>query len=182
MTDAAAVWQPSDMWRTDNGHSCLPSEESAPSHGLSQVVLQGSLVNLEVTCPAATLALMLIFLQTNDESIASVFELPKTAFSLDFVRPFFILLRVLARSLIMWDAIEPTMEWVQAQLPAVLGGGKDVLQHFKDSYADGKEFDWEAVLLGHIHGVAGAALALALRFAGVSVCCAINSHALCALL
>jgi anaphase-promoting complex subunit 1 len=155
------------MWRTDNGHSCIPNEESAPSHGLSQVVLQGSLVNLEVTCPAATMALMLIFLQTNDESVASVFELPRTAFGLDFVRPFFILLRVLARSLIMWDGIEPTMEWVHAQLPAVLGGGKDVLQHFKDSYADGKEFDWEAVLLGHIHGVAGAALALALRFAGM---------------
>lgn len=75
----------------------LPSDDTAPSHGISQVLLEGSLVNLDVTSPAATLALTLMFLKTNDASVAGMLSLPDTTFTLDFVRPSFILLRILAR-------------------------------------------------------------------------------------
>ena len=55
-----------------------------------------------------------------------------------------------------------------AQLPAVLRASwRDSVDGIKAAVADGAEFDWEAVLLGHLHGVAGAALAIGLRFAGV---------------
>ena len=47
-----------------------------------QVVLEGKLVNLDVTSPAATLALGLVFLRTNDAAIAAVFTLPDTDFAL----------------------------------------------------------------------------------------------------
>ena len=40
--------------------------------------------------------------------------------SIDTVRPDFMLLRVIARGLILWDFIRPTTEWVEAQLPSVL--------------------------------------------------------------
>lgn len=169
VSDAVQRWQPSDLWRGDNGDGRAAHEDSAPSHGLSQVVLQGSLVNLDVTSPAATLALTLLFLQTNDAAVADVFALPHTTFGLDYVRPFFILLRVLARALVMWDSVEPTEEWVRSQLPAVLRSSwKESLQPIRESAADGREVDWEAVLLGHIHGIAGAALALGLRYAGAA--------------
>jgi anaphase-promoting complex subunit 1 len=168
MTDVPTTWQPSYLWQADHHHSCLASDDSAPSHGLSQVVLEGSLVNLDVTSPGATLAVTLMFLKSNDTSVANMLALPDTTFTLDFVRPFYILLRILARALIMWDSMEPTIEWVRVQLPTVLRmSWQESLQPMKDAVSDGKEFDWEAVLLGHIHAVAGAALALGLRYAGM---------------
>ena len=102
-------WQPSHLWQTDSPPPRHAPDESAPSHGLSQVVLEGSLVNLEVTSPAATLALALMYLKTNDASAAAVLALPETAFELDFVRPFYVLLRILARALIMWDTVQVRM-------------------------------------------------------------------------
>ena len=167
LSAADATWQPSQLWADNAQNARLPSDDSAPSHGLSQVVLEGSLVNLDVTSPGATLALTLMFVQTNDRAAASVLTLPDTNFTLDFVRPFYILLRILARSLILWDSVRPTEEWVTAQLPAVLRRDwKDSVTPMREAAADGREFDWEAVLLGHIYGVAGAALAIGLRYAG----------------
>ena len=41
-------------------------------------------------------------------------------FALDYVRPDFLMLRVCARSLILWDSIVPSREWVESQLPPLL--------------------------------------------------------------
>lgn len=156
------------LWQADQRSSKMPSDDSAPSHGLSQVVLEGSLVNLEVTSPAATIALMLMFLKTNDAAVADMLVLPDTTFNLDFIRPSDILLRVVARSLILWDKIRPTHEWVMQQMPAVIRmQWPEALEEIKTAVAEGREFDHEAVLLAHIHAVTGACLALGLRYAGV---------------
>ncbi len=82
--------------------------------------MEGNLVNLDVTSPAATLALALMFLKTNDAGVAASFVIPDTHFALDYVRPNFILLRVLARALVLWDKLLPTEAWVQQQLPRLL--------------------------------------------------------------
>lgn len=87
---------------------------------LMQVVLEGQHVNLDVTSPGATLALGLMFLRTNDAAIAASFAIPDTAFALDYVRPDLILLRLLARSLVLWDSIRPTADWIASQLPPLL--------------------------------------------------------------
>lgn len=157
------------LWQADQRSSKMPSDDSAPSHGLSQVVLEGSLVNLEVTSPAATIALMLMFLKTNDAAVADMLVLPDTTFNLDFIRPSDILLRVVARSLIMWDSIKPTREWVMQQMPLVIRmRWPAALEEIKAAVAEGREFDHEAVLLAHLHAVTGSCLALGLRYAGVS--------------
>eukprot|EP00959_Pyramimonas_sp_CCMP1952_P243113 5081976-Pyramimonas_sp.AAC.1 len=65
--------------------------------------MEGSMVNLDVTSPGATLALALMFLKTNDAAVAARLSLPATQFDLDYVRPDFVLLRLVARSLILWD-------------------------------------------------------------------------------
>jgi anaphase-promoting complex subunit 1 len=47
--------------------------------------------------------------------------MPQTAAELDLCRPDFLLLRVVARALVLWDQdIEPTSEWVQRQIPDVV--------------------------------------------------------------
>jgi len=44
-------------------------------------------------------------------------EAPDTQYLLDFIRPDFLLLRVLAKGLIMWDHIVPSKEWVESNVP-----------------------------------------------------------------
>lgn len=83
-------------------------------------MVEGNIANLDVTAPGATLALGLMYLMTNDASIADAFAVPSTHFELDFVRPDFILLRMLARSLVMWDSVGPGEDWLLAQLPPLL--------------------------------------------------------------
>lgn len=77
-------------------------------------------MNLDVTSPAATLALGLMFLRTNDPAIAAAFALPDTRFALDYVRPDFIMLRILARSLVVQDSVLASQAWVEAQLPPLI--------------------------------------------------------------
>lgn len=52
--------------------------------------------------------------------MASSMALPDTHFLLDYIRPDLLLLRVVARSLILWDEVEPTSEWIQDQIPIVI--------------------------------------------------------------
>lgn len=71
------------------------------------------MVNLDVTSPAATVALALMYIRTNNSDIAGNFKIPQSKFELDYVRPDFIMLRVLGRALVMWDEITPTRTWIQ---------------------------------------------------------------------
>ena len=87
---------------------------------LCQVALEGNLVNLDVTAPGAILALGLMYLKTNDAAIARTFGVPDTHFALDYVKPELIVLRVLARGLVMWDEVAATKEWVDSQLPDIM--------------------------------------------------------------
>ena len=83
-------------------------------------VKEGDMVNTDVTSPGATLAIGFMFLKRHNQAVAALLEVPDTQFLLDFIRPDFLLLRVLSHSLIMWDDIRPTIEWVESKCPAVV--------------------------------------------------------------
>ncbi|CAI5466799.1 unnamed protein product [Closterium sp. Yama58-4] len=67
-----------------------------------------------VLAPGAILALAMMYLQSNNEAVAARLAPPATHFALEFVRPDFILLRVLARSLILWDRCAHPLGQVRA--------------------------------------------------------------------
>ena len=96
------------------------------------MVLEGNLVNLDVTAPGATLALGLMYLKTNDAAIARVFSIPDTHFALDYVKPDLIVLRVLARGLVMWNEVAATKEWVESQLPDIMKVAVPNCHHLTD--------------------------------------------------
>lgn len=132
------------------------AEDLAAAQGASQVVLEGSVVNLDATGPAATLALGLMYLQTNSGKAASLFEIPQTAFAMRKVRPQHLMLRIWMRALVLWDSIQPSNDWVQEQLPLNMRGSlKDALSERISSKAQAL-----------CYGFAGACLALGVRFAG----------------
>eukprot|EP00210_Caulerpa_lentillifera_P008130 g7764.t1 len=124
------------------------------------VVLEAEHLDTDVTSPAATMALALFFLKTNNKEQARFFHVPETEYELDLVRYDFILLRVLAKALVMWDGILPTEEWIQSMLPRLM------TRHQLDSYLDeGSSLRLHSIGQAHIHAIAGACLAIGLKFA-----------------
>ncbi|CAB9503971.1 promoting complex subunit 1 [Seminavis robusta] len=84
-------------------------------------IFEGATINVDVTAAGATLALGLVFCRTGNQSIASVIALPDTHTLLEYVRPDFLALRVVAQSLIMWDSVLPSKDWIKMQMPVVVG-------------------------------------------------------------
>lgn len=122
----------------------------------SYQIKEGDTINVDVTCPGATLALAMIYLKTNNRSIADWLKPPDTWFLLDFIKPEFLLLRTLARCIIMWDEILPNTEWVKSNIPQIMRGNFDPSEDINmDTMAQAQDYI-----------TAGACLALGLRFAG----------------
>lgn len=117
-------------------------------------------IDTTITAPGATLALGLMYLKTGECDIRDMLEIPQTAFDIDHVRPDVLLLRTLARALIMWDEINPSMDWIKSQMPT-----------FIQAYIkpDGKPLGMDiASELAYFNIVAGACLAISLKFAGTA--------------
>ncbi|KAF3708026.1 Anaphase-promoting complex subunit 1 [Channa argus] len=122
----------------------------------SYQIKEGDTINVDVTCPGATLALAMIYLKTNNRSIADWLKPPDTWFLLDFIKPEFLLLRTLARCLIMWDEILPNTEWVKSNIPQIMRGAFD----------PSEDINMETMAQAQDYITAGACIALGLRFAG----------------
>ena len=111
---------------------------------------------LDKTTAAATVAIALMFMKTNDETLARKVDIPDTLHQFDYVRPDIFLLRTVARHLIMWDDIKPTTRWMKQQLPLIY-------QH-KHKLTTIRILTSEDMPLFNI--VAGLCLSIGLRFAG----------------
>jgi anaphase-promoting complex subunit 1 len=134
------------------------------------------------------------FTPLRDKSIASRLSLPDTNYLLDYVRPDYLLLRVVARSLILWHEVEPTTEWVDDQVPSVLKSSYDNLQktavglssipndknvdqfmeedkiegdlNMMIAFSDDTQVDRQAVRQSYAFIIAGGCFSLGLRYAG----------------
>ncbi|KAI9654726.1 MAG: Anaphase-promoting complex subunit 1 [Alyxoria varia] len=72
---------------------------------------------LDQASAGATIAIALIFLKTGDRTVARKIDIPNTVAQFDYVRPDLLLLRTVAKWLILWDEIEPTLQWVYKNYP-----------------------------------------------------------------
>ena len=55
-----------------------------------------------------------------NQRIASWMNAPESQFLLKFVRPDFLMLRTLAKGLILWNDICPTKEWIDSHVPVAI--------------------------------------------------------------
>lgn len=117
-----------------------------------------SAIDINIAGPGATLALGLMFLKTNRKDVADILHVPTTTYELDNVRPDLLLIRTFARALIMWDEIDPTMRWVESVLPGFM------------AYRDHKNTSSmeHHTELAYLSIVAGACLAIGLKYAGTA--------------
>ncbi|XP_024080333.1 anaphase-promoting complex subunit 1 isoform X2 [Cimex lectularius] len=127
----------------------------------SYQIREGDCVNNHVTGPGATLALAMMYFNTGNIAIANWLEAPDSEYMLDFICPDQLLLRTLAKGLVMWDQIIPTVSWVEAHIPA------SIRPYCLVKPREGLEdVDLETMSQAYCHIIAGACMALGLRFAG----------------
>ncbi|XVF84048.1 hypothetical protein PTKIN_Ptkin16aG0543300 [Pterospermum kingtungense] len=132
------------------------------SRGTGQM-MDGATFNVDVAAPGAIIALALMFLKSESEVIVSRLTIPQTHFDLQYVRPDFIMLRVIARNLIMWSRIHPSKDWIQSQIPEIVNNG---VKDLGDDSMDIDEMDAKTFVQAYVNIVAGACISLGLRFAG----------------
>eukprot|EP00795_Rhopilema_esculentum_P002872 gene2872-1109_t len=126
----------------------------------SYLIKEGDKLNTDVTCPSAIMALTLIYLKTNNRVIANWFSSPDTTANLDTVKPDNLLLRLLARGLILWEETLPSVDWVESHLPQIFD---DVSFDVKQQTA--YDADKETLRLGYCCIIAGCCMALGIKFA-----------------
>lgn len=68
------------------------------------------MVNVHITCPAALIALSLMFLQTNAKNIVDELHIPNSFSSLEQCNPNHIIMKAVTANLIMWDSIPNNKE------------------------------------------------------------------------
>jgi anaphase-promoting complex subunit 1 len=113
-----------------------------------------------LTAPGATLALGFMYLKTNRQDIADMLEIPQSPFALEHIRPDQLLLRTFSRALIMWDTTAPTLEWIEAQLPAYIQKA-----HKGHKRSSTMELNSE---LAYFNIIAGACFAIGVKYAGTA--------------
>jgi len=162
--------------RESNDRFSLPSIQLVGESEKCSTIYEGDRLNTDVTGPGATLALGLIYMQSGNEAIAAALALPETHFTLEFVRPDLLSLRIISRSLVMWDTVTPSVEWVESQIPAAVNDAYIQMKETARAAACGQNkknrhrlnFDRRAVRQIYVHCVSGACFSLGLRYAGTA--------------
>ncbi|TDH70570.1 uncharacterized protein CCR75_005107 [Bremia lactucae] len=131
-------------------------------------------VNPGVTACASALALGFMYIQTNNKAIAAQLAVPDTLILLNDVRPDILLVRTLAKNLVMWRDISPSTEWIdQHEVPAQLlhaytslkTHGKDMTR-MKYMSSSKSSSDHHLICEAYANITAGACMSIGLRFAG----------------
>lgn len=132
-------------------------------HGDADTLLHGGRMpfDINLTSPAATIALGLMYLRTERQDIADILTIPETVLALNRIQPTFLLMRTLARSLIMWNSVAPTTEWLAAQIPATI---KTAIEA---RFKTGANVD-DALELAYYNIIAGCCFAVGLKYAGTA--------------
>ena len=128
----------------------------------SYQIMEGDSINIDITCPGATLALGMMYWRSNNKSIANWMSVPESSFLLEFVRPDFLMLRTISKGLITWDSVMPSVEWIESHVPL------DIRPHClvrpPDSPPPGLEnLDYETINQAYCNIIAGACFVIGLR-------------------
>ncbi|KAF4585916.1 negative regulator of mitosis [Ophiocordyceps camponoti-floridani] len=73
---------------------------------------------LDRAAAGAVMAIALIFIRSEDQMVARKIDVPDSVLQFDYVRPDILLLRTVARNLILWSRVKPSFEWIRDNLPA----------------------------------------------------------------
>jgi anaphase-promoting complex subunit 1 len=119
------------------------------------------LFDINLTSPSASIALGLMYLRTNRKDVADILTIPDTAVTLNSIQPTFLLIRTIARSLILWNSILPSNDWLRRQIP------KPILSAIEMRSKTGTPVD-DAMELAYYNIIAGGCFVVGLKYAGTA--------------
>ncbi|XP_065660654.1 anaphase-promoting complex subunit 1 isoform X4 [Hydra vulgaris] len=119
-------------------------------------IQEGDLVNTDITCVAAVVALSLLYLKTNNKHVSSWLKCPISEKLLDTMKPDQLLLKCMAYNFIMWDELVPNETWLRSF----------TVEYSVDPDGSLKLDEAPEIQYYTIYIVAGCFLALGIKFAG----------------
>ncbi|KAH7156894.1 hypothetical protein EDB81DRAFT_403638 [Dactylonectria macrodidyma] len=111
---------------------------------------------LDRAAAGAVMAITLIYMKSEDQIVARKIDVPDSVLQFDYVRPDILMLRTIAKNLILWSKIEPTFAWIHKSLPAT----------YRHRYKLHGTTKLRSTDLPFFSIVAGLCFATALRFSG----------------
>lgn len=111
---------------------------------------------LDRSAAAAVVAVALIFMKSEDHIVARKIDVPDTVLQFDYVRPDILLLRTMAKHIILWKGITPSFAWIKTGLP----------QEYQSRHRLTSTTRLQSKDLPFFSILAGLCFALGLRFAG----------------
>lgn len=116
-------------------------------------------MNIHLSSPAACAALALIYMRTNNRPVAQRLRIPDELYKVGLIRPDVIMLRTLARCLILYDDIGQTSVWLESQIPAPLRECFRLTEK-----PNGSTQDLGMLARAYLYCKAGACMAMALKY------------------
>ncbi|KAJ4289915.1 Anaphase-promoting complex subunit 1 [Collariella sp. IMI 366227] len=113
---------------------------------------------LDHSAAGAVMAIALIYMKSEDQIVARKIDVPDTLLQFDYIRPDVLLLRTVAKNLILWKDMDPTYEWIKSGLPAEY---RTRCQLGNVTKLQSKDLPFFSIL-------AGLCFSLGLRFAGTA--------------
>jgi anaphase-promoting complex subunit 1 len=117
--------------------------------------------DINLTSPAATIALGLMYLRTERKDIADLLPIPDTVLALHRIQPSFLTFRTIARNLIMWNEISPSNEWLISQIP------ESIREAIEARTKENKIID-ESIEMAYYNVLAGCCFVIGLKYAGTA--------------
>lgn len=111
---------------------------------------------LDRAAAGSVMALALIFMKSEDHIVARKIDVPESVVQFDYIRPDILLLRTVAKNLILWSKMEPTFDWIFNNLPPA----------YRFRHKLNGTITLQSTDLPFFSIVAGLCFSLALRFAG----------------
>ncbi|KAM5351805.1 hypothetical protein ACJ41O_004528 [Fusarium nematophilum] len=111
---------------------------------------------LDRASAGAVMALAFIYMKSEDQIVARKIGVPDSTLQFDYVRPDILLLRTVAKNLILWSKIEPTFAWIHKSLPGP----------YRPRYKLQATLKLQSTDLPFHSIVAGLCFSVALRFSG----------------
>ncbi|OMJ84336.1 hypothetical protein SteCoe_14561 [Stentor coeruleus] len=121
-----------------------------------------------ITAPGALLAYALIHLRSNNELAADKIEVPNTFYGLEWARPEHLMIKILAKNLIMFDKVQGTREWILSQVPSLIAFCFD--NHLQKVYSvhPDKDIDFATIANCYVYCLSGAVLTLGFKYLGTN--------------
>ncbi|OTB03192.1 hypothetical protein M426DRAFT_180859 [Hypoxylon sp. CI-4A] len=118
---------------------------------------------LDRSTAASVVAIALIYMKSEDHIVARKIDVPDAALQFDYIRPDVLLLRTVAKHLILWSEIKPTHDWIRKNLPhkyhARLQPNLNPLERLNQGPLTSSDLPFLTIL-------AGLCFVIALRYAG----------------